>query len=104
MNGVKGVEFLRSRGLKEKEYILFVGRLVPEKGVHLLLEAFRNLKTEKKLVIAGGSSHTDDYVKKLRQNTDHRVIFCGYVYGEELASLYSNACLCVFPSLLEGMP
>ena len=104
LNGNQGVEFLRSRGLKEKEYILFVGRLVPEKGVHLLLEAFRNLKTEKKLVIAGGSSYSDDYVRELQNRTDPSVVFCGYVYGEELDSLYRDAYLCVFPSLLEGMP
>ena len=104
LNGNQGVEFLRSRGLKEKEYILFVGRLVPEKGVHLLLEAFRNLKTEKKLVIAGGWSCSEGYVRELQNRTDPSVVFCGYVYGEELDSLYRDAYLCVFPSLLEGMP
>ena len=55
-------------------------------------------------MIAGGSSYSDDYVRELQNRTDPSVVFCGYVYGEELDSLYRDAYLCVFPSLLEGMP
>ena len=87
-------------------YILFLGRLVPEKGVHLLIEAFKNVKTDKKLVIAGGTSDTDDYVESLKKATlnDERIIFTGFQQGQVLAELYSNAYVYALPSLLEGMP
>ena len=49
-------------GLEKDSYILFLGRLVPEKGIRYLVEAFKNVKTDKKLVIAGGSSDTDSFM------------------------------------------
>jgi glycosyltransferase involved in cell wall biosynthesis len=87
--------------------ILFVGRLTPEKGPHLLLEAFRRIAEPRlRLVIVGGSSHTDDYVTDLERaaRTDPRVDLRGYVYGQELTDLYAGARLFVQPSSLEGMP
>lgn len=92
--------------LEPDQYLLFLGRLVPEKGIQYLIEAFKELATEKKLVIAGGSSDTDEYQEKLRQmaKEDHRIIFTGFVQGEVLEELYSNAYLYVLPSDLEGMP
>lgn len=87
-------------------YILFLGRLVPEKGVHHLIEAFKNVKTDKKLVIAGGTSDTDDYVESLYESEkdDNRVVFAGFQQGEMLKELFSNAYIYALPSLLEGMP
>jgi glycosyltransferase involved in cell wall biosynthesis len=95
---------IKSLGLEGKDYYLFVARLVPEKGAHFLLEAFKQLKTDKKLVIAGGSSHSDDYVNKLHQDAGDRVIFTGYVHGEMLYELYTNAYCYVHPSTIEGLP
>ena len=93
-------------GLKKDGYILFLGRLVPEKGIHYLIEAYQNLKTDKKLVIAGGSSDTDEYMARLKNmaagNPD--ILFTGFVQGPLLEELYSNAYLYVLPSDLEGMP
>lgn len=93
-------------GLEKDGYILFLGRLVPEKGIHLLLEAFRTVKTEKKLVIAGTSSDTDGYVAELKRMArgDSRVCFIGPVEGKDLRELYGNAWVYVLPSALEGMP
>lgn len=93
-------------GLEKDGYILFLGRLVPEKGIHYLLEAFRTVKTEKKLVIAGASSDTDGYVARLKEMAkgDRRVHFTGAVAGENLRELYGNAWVYVLPSDLEGMP
>ena len=93
-------------GLEKGEYILFLGRLVPEKGIHYLIQAYRDLKTDKKLVIAGGTSDTDDYVERLRQAAagDERIIFTGFVQGQLLQELYSNAYVYVLPSDVEGMP
>lgn len=96
----------REFGLERGGYVLFLGRLVPEKGIHYLLEAFRNVRTDKKLVIAGGVSDSDAYAQKLRAQAgeDPRVLFTGFVRGQALEELYSNAYLYVLPSDVEGMP
>lgn len=93
-------------GIGAGEYILYLGRLVPEKGVHYLIEAFRGLNTDKKLVIAGGSSDTEEYMLQLKQlaEGDGRIVFTGFVQGKLLRELYSNAYLYVLPTDLEGMP
>ena len=93
-------------GLEKDSYILYLGRMVPEKGCHYLVDAFKKLDTDKKLVIAGGSSDTQWYMDKLKEQAggDERVIFTGFVDGALREELYSNACLFVLPSDLEGMP
>ena len=70
-------------GLKKDSYILFLGRLVPEKGIRYLVEAFKNVKTDKKLVIAGGSSDTDSFMEELKDlaKGDDRILFTGFVQG-----------------------
>lgn len=92
--------------LEKDSYILFVGRLVPEKGCHHLISAFRKIDTDKALIIAGGASHSDQYVNHLHKQAegDGRILFTGYVYGNILHELYSNACLYVHPSEIEGLP
>ena len=93
-------------GLKKDSYILFLGRLVPEKGIRYLVEAFKNVKTDKKLVIAGGSSDTDSFMTELKElaKDDNRILFTGFVQGAMLDELYSNAYIYTLPSDLEGMP
>ena len=93
-------------GLKKDSYILFLGRLVPEKGIRYLVEAFKNVKTDKKLVIAGGSSDTDSFMEELKElaKGDDRILFTGFVQGAMLDELYSNAYIYTLPSDLEGMP
>lgn len=103
----KSDDYIRGKwGLEKGNYILFLARLVPEKGVHYLLDAYKEIQTDKKLVIAGGSSHTDDYVNEVREKAaqDPRVILTGFVQGELLEELYSNAYVYVLPSDVEGMP
>ena len=92
-------------GLKKDSYILFLGRLVPEKGIRYLVEAFKNVKTDKKLVIAGGSSDTDSFMEKVKDlaKGDDRILFTGFVQGAMLDELYSNAYIYTLPSDLEGM-
>ena len=94
---------IRRFGLEGNDYILCVARLVPEKGCHLLLEAFEDLNTDKKLVFAGGSNYRDPYAARLQNGADDRVVFTGYVGGALLQELYSNAYVYVQPSLLEGL-
>lgn len=95
-----------SFGLKNDEYILFLGRLVPEKGIKYLIEAYKNCKTDKKLVIAGGSSDASMYVKELKAiaGDNPQIIFTDFVQGRVLEELYSNTYIYVLPSDLEGMP
>ena len=111
-NGVNRPEIRKAElitdkfGLTKDSYILFLGRLVPEKGIRYLIEAFKNVKTDKKLVIAGGSSDTDSFMKELKElaKDDKRIIFTGFVQGQMLEELYSNAYIYTLPSDLEGMP
>jgi glycosyltransferase involved in cell wall biosynthesis len=111
-NGVARPEILLPQKIGDKYnlskdgYILFLGRLVPEKRVELLIEAFKNLKTEKQLVIAGGVSDSGEYAEQLKELSldDSRIIFTGFVEGQLLGELYSNSYIYVLPSDLEGMP
>lgn len=92
-------------GLEKDEYILFLSRLVPEKGCHDLINAFRQLKTDKKLVIAGAPSHSEDYANYLHElaNGDDRIVFPGPLYEERKDEIFRNAYFFVLPSSIEGM-
>lgn len=104
---IKSAELITEKyGLTKDSYILFLGRLVPEKGIRYLIEAFKDVQTDKKLVIAGGSSDTDEFANELKElaKGDERILFTGFVQGKELEELYSNAYVYTLPSDLEGMP
>ena len=93
-------------GLNKNDYILFLARVVPEKGLHYLVEAYKEIDTNKKLVIAGGASHTNDYLIKIKEmvKDNANIIMTGFIQGEELQELYSNCYLYCLPSDIEGMP
>ena len=100
-------ELIRKQfGLEKDSYILFLGRIVPEKGLRYLIEAFKRVDTDKKLVIVGGASDTDDFMRELKQMaaSDPRILFTGFVQGQMLDELYCNAYVYTLPSDVEGMP
>jgi radical SAM protein with 4Fe4S-binding SPASM domain len=103
---VRPGDYLKKLRLSPGKYLLSVGRLVPEKGFHDLLNAFRKLKTDWKLVIAGGADHEDNYSRTLKKeaSSDDRVVMTGMVKSDRLSELYSNAGLFVLPSYHEGLP
>ncbi len=92
-------------GLKKDGYFLFLARIVPEKGLHYLIEAFSELETDKKLVIAGGSSQAMDYMERIHRMAaeDERILMTDFVQGQVLEELYANAYAFVLPSDVEGM-
>lgn len=89
-------------GLEPRGYILFVGRLVPENNAHVLIEAFRDLKTDLPLVVVGDAEYAGDYVRALRDCPDPRVIFTGYLFGEGYRELLLHASLVVVPTEVGG--
>lgn len=92
-------------GLVQDGYLLSLGRIVPEKGLHYLIEAFSKIDTDKKLVIAGGSSQAVEYMDQIHRmaQRDDRIIMTDFVQGQTLEELYSNAYAFVLPSDVEGM-
>jgi glycosyltransferase involved in cell wall biosynthesis len=90
-------------GLQPARYVLYLGRFSPEKGCHLLVEAFEKLETSTKLVMAGGSSYCDQYSRELRTHTSDRIRMLEWVSGETLDELLTNAMIFVLPSDLEGL-
>jgi glycosyltransferase involved in cell wall biosynthesis len=90
-------------GLEPGKYILFLGRFSPEKGGHLLVDAYQRLETEVKLVLAGASSYCDDYSRRLRTHASNRIKMLDWVSGEALDELLTNAMVFVLPSDLEGL-
>ena len=93
-------------GLEKDSYVLFLGRIVPEKGLRYLIEAWKQVDTDKKLVIAGGASDTQAFMDELKQMSRgiNTIIFTGFQQGRALEELYSNAYIYCLPSDLEGMP
>jgi len=85
------------------KYVLFLGRFSPEKNCHLLIDAFETLHTDMKLVLAGGSSHSDSYARRLRRHESAQIRFLPWVSGSDLEEIVSNAALFVLPSELEGL-
>lgn len=111
-NGVNAVEqkeadmIQKQFGLKEDSYVLFLGRIVHGKGIEYLIEAFKDIHTDKNLVIAGGASDSVQFMNELKEMSkdDGRIIFTGFVQGQMLEELYSNAYIYTLPSDSEGMP
>ena len=102
----QGIDLIHQKyGLEKDNYILFLARIVPEKGIHYLLEAYQQVDTDMKLVVAGGNSQAVEYMDMVRNMAakDHRVIMTNFVSGQVLEELYSNAYLYVLPSDVEGM-
>ena len=96
-------KILNKLNLTPEKYILFVGRFIPDKGLHYLVPAFEQVKTTKKLVLVGGSPNPSAYEKKLRQTRDQRIIMPGYVYGNDVLNLMKHAYLYIQPSDVEGL-
>jgi glycosyltransferase involved in cell wall biosynthesis len=110
-NGVNPVakrapKWLLSQGIQPGHFILFAARLVEEKGVHFLIEAFRKIQTDMQLVIAGDAAYAEKYKAGLRSlaGDDRRIVFTGFLTGVPLEELFSNAYLFCLPSTIEGLP
>ncbi len=107
-NGVVPIEWRAPRRIKQwnlqpGKYLLAASRLVPEKGLHYLIEAYEKLETDMTLVIAGGGGLDQEYERSLRSSAGPRVVFTGNADRELMSELYSNALVFLLPSELEGM-
>jgi glycosyltransferase involved in cell wall biosynthesis len=94
----------RELGLERGRYILTVGRFINERGFHTLVEAFKRLDTDCRLVIAGEARFEEEYAARIKREADERVVFPGYACGNLLNELYAHCCFYVLPSLVEGLP
>ena len=98
----KGTEALDELGLEPRKYAIFVGRLIPDKGCHTLVNAWKKVKTDMKLVMVGDNPYFQDYIRELKSNADERVLFPGYIFGEPYKQLLSNAYVYVHPTFIDG--
>lgn len=96
---------IEGRGSKDRRHILYLGRLAPQKGIHCLIEAFRNTTTDRRLIIVGRTSYTNEYIRHLKNiaGEDKRITFTGPLYGLQKEEILSNAYLFVLPSEIEGL-
>ena len=90
-------------GLEPQKYVLFLGRFSPEKGCHLLVDAFQRIEGNVRLVMAGASSYCDEYSRELRTHASDRIRMLNWVSGETLDELLTNAMIFALPSDLEGL-
>ena len=94
---------LKKYNLSKGGYYLFVGRFIPDKGLHYLIPAFIQADTDKKLVLVGGSPNPSKYEQKIRQLANENVIFAGYIYGDDVIRLMLNSYCYIQPSDVEGL-
>lgn len=111
LNGVNSKNALEQFGIEPKKYILYVSRFEPENNPHLVVKAFEKVKTDLKLVMVGDAPYSSEFIKKLKNTKDPRIIFTGYIFGEGYREFQSNAYFYIqatevggtHPALLEGM-
>ncbi|MES2427335.1 MAG: glycosyltransferase [Bacteroidota bacterium] len=101
--GTANTDILKRLGLKKGGYYLFVGRFIPDKGLHYLIPGFKNSKSTKKLVLIGGSPNPSDYEKQVMNLANDQIIFPGYVYGDDTNTLMANSYCYIQPSDVEGL-
>jgi glycosyltransferase involved in cell wall biosynthesis len=99
-------DYVKSLGLSSKNYVLAVTRFMPEKGVLDLVNAFRNTAIKTNLVICGDADHVSEYSTKIKKTAalDKRIILTGYITGDKLEQIYSQALIFILPSHYEGHP
>jgi glycosyltransferase involved in cell wall biosynthesis len=96
-------DIFKRLGLQPQEYFLFVGRFIPDKGLYYLVKAFESVKTNKKMVLVGGSPNPSKYAETIRNSKDSRIVFPGYVYGNDTNLLMKYAYCYIQPSDVEGL-
>jgi glycosyltransferase involved in cell wall biosynthesis len=96
-------DILSRLGLQKDDYYLFVGRFIPDKGLQYLIPAYEKFKTCKKLVLVGGSPNPSEFEIKLKSTKDERIIFPGYIYGDDTVTLMKNCYSYIQPSDNEGL-
>jgi glycosyltransferase involved in cell wall biosynthesis len=101
--GTGCTDILQKHGLEKGGYYLFVGRFIPDKGLHYLIPAFKNSRSAKKLVLIGGSPNPSPYERELLDMAGPQIIFPGYVYGNDVNTLMSNSYCYIQPSDVEGL-
>lgn len=102
LSTIEGEEALKKYGLEKRKYILFVGGIIPDKGVHILVKAFEKIDTDMKLCIIGDTPYFSEYKKEVMSTKDKRIIFTGYLYGKPYRQILQNAYLYVHPLLADG--
>jgi glycosyltransferase involved in cell wall biosynthesis len=102
--GPADLSLIERWGIKAGGYILTVGRIIPDRELHTLIEAFHQLPTTSRLVIVGSESPRSAYSDSLARLAGERVVFTGDVFGEPLEALYAGARLYVLASRVEGLP
>ena len=101
----KSIDYIESLGLSPRKYIIAVGRFVPEKGFHDLINAYSKITTEYKLVLVGDADHESEYSIGIKQKAiQHNIVLTGFIKGEKLNQIFSNAAIFVMPSYHEGLP
>jgi glycosyltransferase involved in cell wall biosynthesis len=103
VNYTEDASALNRLGLEQGKYFLFVGRFIPDKGLHWLVSAFEKLNTDMKLVLVGGSPNPSNYEADIKSTVDPRIVFTGFLYGQDVHALMANAYAYVQPSSIEGL-
>lgn len=98
----EGSDVVERFGLEPQQYVLFVGRMVPENNAHTLIQAFSMVETNLKLAIVGDAPYSDEYKASLKAMAGDRVVFTGYLFGEEYQEISSNAYMFVLASGVDG--